>query len=477
MTSSWTPGDAGRYPLRELVGAGLSVPLVHGGEARYANLDYAASAPSLAQVAARVAEVLPWYSSVHRGSGYLSLVSTSLYESARATLHRFLGARTDDVVIFTRNTTDSLNLLAKAVPNGSGPNGSGPNGSAPKGGGPKGGGPKGGEIVYLDIEHHANLLPWQSRDNHCVIAGGTLEETLDRLEATLEKGPVSLVAITGASNVTGEAVPLSSVVQMAHAHGARVAVDGAQLAPHRRIDLSALDADYLALSGHKCYAPFGAGILVGRRDWLDEAPAHLAGGGAIERVTVEHTDWASAPDRHEGGTPNAIGAIALAEASIVLDELLTDGSLAAHEDALRRRLVAGLGSLPGVRQLRIWEDSTDAVGVVAFEVVGHEPGLVATYLASEHGIGVRAGKFCAHPLIDRINAGRSALRASVGIGTVTEDVDRLVDGLKSYLDSAPLKGYSLVDGSYAPDEDDRWAPFPEVDLRDPSRAPVRSLRQ
>jgi selenocysteine lyase/cysteine desulfurase len=457
VTSSWTPGDAGRYPLRELVGAGLLVPLVHGGEARYANLDYAASAPSLAQVAARVAEVLPWYSSVHRGSGYLSLVSTSLYESARATLHRFLGARTDDVVIFTRNTTDSLNLLAEAVPNGSRP--------------------KGREIVYLDIEHHANLLPWQSRDNHCVIAGGTLEETLDRLEAALEKSPVSLVAITGASNVTGEAVPLSSVVQMAHAHGARVAVDGAQLAPHRRIDLSALDADYLALSGHKCYAPFGAGVLVGRRDWLDEAPAHLAGGGAIERVTVEHTDWASAPDRHEGGTPNAIGAIALAEASIVLDELLTDGSLAAHEDALRRRLVAGLGSLPGVRLLRIWEDSTDAVGVVAFEVVGHEPGLVATYLASEHGLGVRAGKFCAHPLIDRINAGRSALRASVGIGTVTEDVDRLVDGLESYLDSAPVKGYSLVDGSYAPDEDDRWAPLPGVDLRDPSRAPVRSLRQ
>ncbi len=227
------------------------MPLVHGGEARYANLDYAATTPSLAQVAGRVAEVLPWYSSVHRGSGYLSLVSTSLYESARRTLHRFLGARPDDVVIFTRNTTDSLNLLAKAVP-------------------------KGGEVVYLDVEHHANLLPWQSGNNYCVTAAGTLEETVARLLRRLEKRPVALVAITGASNVTGERVPLSSVVQVAHAHGARVAVDGAQR--HRRIDLSTLDADYLALSGHKCYAPFGAGLLVGRRDWLDEPPISPAEG-------------------------------------------------------------------------------------------------------------------------------------------------------------------------------------------------------
>ncbi len=180
--------------------------------------------------------------------------------------------------------------------------------------------------------------------------------------------------------------------------------------------------------------------------------------------------------RHEGGTPNAIGAIALAEASLVLDELNTDGSLRGHEDALRGRLVTGLGSLEEVRQLRIWQDSTEAVGVVAFEVVGHDAGLVAAYLANEHAIGVRAGKFCAHPLIERVNGGRSALRASVGIGTTTEEVDRLVDGLKSYLRSAPLDGYSFVDGSYVADRDGRGAPFPEVDLRDPGRAPLSSYR-
>ena len=170
-------------------------------------------------------------------------------------------------------------------------------------------------------------------------------------------------------------------------------MDGAQLAPHRRIDLSASNADYLALSGHKCYAPFGAGVLVGRRDWLDDAPAHLAGGGAIERVTVGHTDWATAPDRHEGGTPNAIGAIALAEASMVLDELIADGSMSAHEEALRHRLEAGLGSLEDVRQLRIWDDSRDAIGVVAFEVERHEAGLVGAYLPASRASGCEPASF------------------------------------------------------------------------------------
>ncbi len=313
----------GRRPLADLVGAGITVPLVQGGEARYVNLDYAASAPSLAQVVARVTEVLPWYASVHRGSGYLSLVSTALYESARATVRQFVGARDDDVVIFTRNTTDGLNLLMRAVPSGT-------------------------EVVYLDIEHHADILPWQRHLNHCVRAGATWAETAPRLEQALEEHPGALLAITGASNVTGELVPLSAVVALAHERGARVAVDAAQLAPHRPIDLSRLGADYLAFSGHKCYAPFGVGVLVGRRDWLDDAPAYLAGGGAVETVTIETTNWARSPERHEGGTPNFVGAVALAEASLVLTELFGSGAVEAQETVLRQRLLAGLEPLEGV---------------------------------------------------------------------------------------------------------------------------------
>ena len=403
--------EVARQPLAELVGAGLEVPLVQGGQARYVNLDYAATTPSLALVTARIAEVLPWYASVHRGSGYLSLVSTSLYESARASVHRFVGARSEDVVVFTRNTTDALNLLVRAVP-------------------------AGGEIVYLDIEHHADLLPWQRHQNRCVRAGTTLAETMARVVRALEERPVALLAITGASNVTGEIVPLAAVVQIAHERGARVAVDAAEPAPHRGIDLAAVGADYAAFSGHKCYAPFGSGVLVGRRDWLDQAPAYLAGGGAIESVTVEDTIWAPSPERHEGGTPNFVGAVALAQACGVLAELVRSGAVESHEATLRQRLVDGLGSLEGVRQLRIWEDSTDAIGIVAFEVRDHEAALVAACLSSEHAVGVRDGSSCAHPLMARISGGRAALRASFGIGTTIDDVDRLVEALSDYLQMA-----------------------------------------
>jgi selenocysteine lyase/cysteine desulfurase len=449
-----TSGDAhsvGSQPLAEVIGAGTVVPLVQGGEARYVNLDYAATAPSLAVVTARVLDVLPWYSSVHRGSGYLSQVSTSLYEASRATVHGFLGARPDDVVVFTRNTTEALNLLATAVPGD-------------------------GEITYLDIEHHANLLPWQRRRSRCIAAGQTIAETLERITQALDDRPAALLAITGASNVTGETLPLATVVQLAHERGTRVAVDAAQLAPHRRIDLATLGADYLALSGHKCYAPFGAGVLVGRRDWLDSAPAHFAGGGAIERVTIAKTEWALAPDRHEGGTPNLIGAVALAEASLTLARLNEDGAIEAHETFLRERLLTGLRSLGTVRPLQVWEDSTDAVGIVAFDVVGHEAGLVAACLGSEQAIGVREGKFCAHPLIERINAGRNAVRASFGIGTTTDDVDRLVDALRSYLRFGPAHNYSLGDKWYTPDNDRRPFPFPDMNFVGPYPTPAETLR-
>lgn len=432
-------------PLAELIGAGIMVPLVQGGEIPYVNLDYAASAPSLARVAARVAEVLPWYSSVHRGSGYLSLVSTSLYESARATIHRFVGAGADDTVVFTRNTTDALNLLARSVPGE-------------------------GEVLFLDVEHHADLLPWQRRPYRCVLVGATLEATIDRLAAALEERPTALVAITGASNVTGEIVPIERVIELAHDRGARVVVDAAQLAPHRRIDLAAAGADYVAFSGHKCYAPYGAGVLAGRRDWLDAAPAYLAGGGAVERVAIDHTTWTTAPQRHEGGTPNLLGAVAMAEASLVLAPMF-GGELERHEAALRERLVDGLDALDGVRQLRIWSDSEDSIGVVAFDVTEHEAGLVAAYLACEHGIGVRDGRFCAHPLLDRLNGGKGALRASFGLGSSLGDVDRLIDALDAFLRRGSPRSYVMRDGAYAPAEDRRPVPFAEVDLASPMLAP------
>jgi selenocysteine lyase/cysteine desulfurase len=422
---------AATAPLLPVIGTDTRVPLVDGREVRYVDLDGAASSRALETVAAAVADALPRYASVHRGAGYLSQLSTAAYEDARATVARFVGARDGDVAVLTRHTTDSLNLLAGCVPEGE-------------------------AVLVLDVEHHADLLPWQRRRGPVTVlpAAATVADTLRLIGAELAAAPYALVAVTGASNVTGEALPVEEVVQLAHAAGARVVVDGAQLLPHRRFSLAGTGADYVALSGHKLYAPFGTGALVGRRDWLDAAPAYLAGGGAVADVTVEETRWAAAPHRHEGGSPNVLGAVALAAACDALAGL-PDGALEEHERALRARLVAGLAELPGVRVLRIWGDSGEPTGVVSFTVEGADPGLVAAYLSAEHGIGVRDGRFCAHPLLARLGVPAGALRASVGVGSTAADVDRLLAGLEEYLTAGPGVDYTQVAGRWQPVDDPR----------------------
>jgi len=276
--------------LPAVLGAGLPVPVVDGTTVPHANLDLAASAPALQYVADRVAALLPYHASVHRGAGYASQVCTAALEAARRTVGRFVGARADDVVVFTRNTTDALNLLAGAVP---------------------------GSVLCLDVEHHANLLAWRGGSHRILRAAATVDATLTDLRDALADTPTALVAVTGASNVTGEVLPLAEIARIAHEAGARIVVDAAQLAPHRRVDIESAGIDYVALSGHKLYAPFGSGALVGRRDWLDVATPYLAGGGAVQRVTAAGTgtaaevSWAPAPHRHEAGTPNVPGAVAL----------------------------------------------------------------------------------------------------------------------------------------------------------------------
>ncbi len=308
-------------PLRAVSGADLEVPLVDGSTRRYVNLDYAASAPALTEVLDELGRVLPYYASVHRGAGYASAVSTTAYERARQTIAELTGATAEHQVIFARNTTDALNLLAQAVPAGV-------------------------EVVCLDIEHHANLLPWLRIGATVLTARPTFAETLELLATELARPEVGLLAVTGASNVTGELLPLERIAALCAEAGVRLAVDGAQLVPHRDVDLAALGIDYLAFSGHKTYAPFGAGVLVGRSDWLDAAPAYLAGGGAVRRVETERTDWTTGPARHEGGTPNVLGAVTLAAACRALSGL---GRLRRdrHERALLTRLQDGSGPGPG----------------------------------------------------------------------------------------------------------------------------------
>lgn len=425
---SFDPSTPTVTPLAKVVGADLLVPLLGGGEARYVNLDYAASAPALVEVLDFVNTVIPFYASVHRGAGYTSQVSTSLYENARTSVRRFVGGRSDDSVIFTRNTTDSLNLLAGCVP-------------------------ATGEVLYLDLEHHANLLPWQRLPHRSLTAAVTLAETLERVRAELSTGGISLLAVTGASNVTGELLPISELADLAHTHGARIVVDAAQLAPHRRIDISRDGVDYLAFSGHKLYAPFGAGVLVGRPDWLDAGTPYLPGGGAVRRVKVDSVSWAAGPARHEGGSPNLVGAAALAQAAEVLASLDLD-AWQTHEQALRSALISGLATLPGVTVHQLFQDSIDPIGVVNFSVAGYDAGLVAAYLSAEHGVGIRDGRFCAHPLLQRLGLPSGSLRASVGLGSQHADVERLLGGLRSLLSDGLTADYVV--------DEERWVPAAET---------------
>ncbi|MDO3703844.1 aminotransferase class V-fold PLP-dependent enzyme [Micromonospora sp. C28SCA-DRY-2] len=386
------------------------------------NLDYAATAPCARAAADAVAELLPWYASVHRGAGALSRRCTLAYERARQTVGDFFGARADDHVVFTRNTTDALNLLARALPAGT-------------------------TVVTFAGEHHANLLPWPRGSVRLPVPAspGEAVRALDAALAELRRdgspGVPVLVAVTGASNVTGERWPVAELARVARRHHARIAVDVAQLAPHAPVDLLALDVDYLAVSGHKLYAPFGAGALIGRGDWLDAAPPYLAGGGATSHVGAATHDvrWATGPARHEGGTPNLLGAVALAAVCAALDGA-DRAALHDQEQELLARLRDGIAALPHVVELRTFGPDAPRVGIVSFVVAGRDSSAVAAELAREHRIGVRDGLFCAHPLARRLlteaanRSGRrdlppTALRASIGLGSTAEQVETLLAAL------------------------------------------------
>ena len=433
-----------------MVGADLEVPLVGGGSARYVNLDYAASTPALAAVWEGVQALLPWYSSVHRGAGFRSQVATAAYEGARDAVRAFLSARPEDAVIFTRNTTDAINLLARCLAPGT-------------------------AVVTTLMEHHANLLPWrrlhQTRQLPVPIGHDRLLDDVRGALRSLPAGRAALLAVTGASNVTGEVWPIADLASLAHEHGTRIVVDAAQLAPHRAVDMTGWDLDWVALSGHKLYAPFGAGALVGRPDWLATADGYLAGGGAVAQVSAESVVWTGLPDRHEGGSPNVVGAYALGVASTSLREMSMNAI--SHEEArLTEELWLQLARVPGLVRYRTWPGEVDRLGIAAFNLPGRSPSEVAAVLSAEHGIGVRSGSFCAHPLLAHLAAEHGsggsrgcgpdapgAVRASLGLGTTLEDIARLGQALRDITRRGARWTYRAApDGTAIPVPDDRPLP-------------------
>ena len=443
--------------LAALVGAHALVPCVDGSERPYRDLDCAASTPALETVAARVEEFLPWYSSVHRGAGYKSRRATAAYEEARESAHRFARrpAGADDVVVLVRNTTEAINHLAYRL--GLGP---------------------ADVVVTTVVEHHANLLPWARVATRRWVECGT-DGTfgVDDVVRVLDDGPrPALLAVTGASNVTGWLPPVDEICAAAHERGVRVLADAAQLAPHRPLPSG---PDFVAFSGHKLYAPFGAGALIGPRGTFEDGDPFLAGGGAVDLVDLDEVIWTEPPEREEAGSPNVVGAVAFGTAMDELERLGWD-AVRAHEAALCTRLHQGLRSIPGVRVLGpAWDDPAgggDRLAVAAFTVDGMHHALVAARLSAEFGVGVRHGCFCAHPYLIRLlgvgNAGLAearaavrrgdrsgmpgAVRASCGLGTSSEDVDALLDALRALASGAPAPVTYVQDrvtGDYWPEGD------------------------
>jgi len=423
------------------VGSDLLVPLADGRVTDYANFDHGASAPCLESVRAAVEAALPSYASVHRGNGYASRITTQWYERARAEVHAFVGARADDQVIFTRQTTDALNLLARAVPADA-------------------------TVIVFESEHHAALLPWPAERTIRLSAPSSVNQAVSAVADALRIAPEGprLVVVTGASNVTGEIFPIAEIAAVAKAHGARVCLDAAQLAPHRVVNIDELDVDWVALSGHKLYAPYGAGALIGRADWLNAADPYLYGGGATAAVTTDDTVWNQGPSRHEGGSPNVIGAIALAAACAAITKHRE--AIEQHERSLLARLRTGLAQLPGVTTYSIFGAEADRVGTVCFTVDGINSTLVSAALAAEYGIGVRDGKFCAHPLVGHLLADSpehgTAVRASLGLATTREHVDRLVNAVRTLATNGLTSKYEESAHGCQPVNDPRDLEAPRI---------------
>jgi cysteine desulfurase/selenocysteine lyase len=382
---------------------------VHGLPVAY--LDSGASAQRvLASIQAVDRYERAHHSNVHRGSHTLSAEATAAYEGARATVADHIGASDRREVVFVRNATEAINLVARAW------------GDANVGAGDR--------IVLTEMEHHSNIVPWQQLAERTgaelgwapVDDDGLLD--MAALAAALEREP-KIVAVTHVSNVLGTETPLAEICRLAHEAGALVLADGAQAAPKLPLDLAALGVDFYALTGHKLYAPTGIGALWGRLDLLREMPPFLGGGSMIRKVTKNGTTYADPPARFEAGTPAIAQAIGMASALRWLDGLGMEAVLA-HERQIADYALERLGEVPGLRVFGP-PRGPERVGPVSFELDGVHAHDVSEIL-DRHGIAVRAGHHCAQPLMDKLGVAATA-RGSFGVYTTREEIDRLVDGL------------------------------------------------
>lgn len=441
-----------------LVGYDTVVPTLHG-PMTYINFDNAASTPTFDNIADSVKSFLRWYSNVHRGTGFKSQLASWAFETSRDIVADFVGADLKKhVVIFTKNSTEAINKLAQRLTFNP------------------------GDVVLTTLmEHHSNELPWRRVANVEHIGlnpDGTISKDDFMAKLKTYQGRVKLIAITGASNVTGYINDIDFFASEAHKANARIMVDAAQLAPHRPLDMKANDPncyiDYCVFSAHKMYAPFGVGVLIGDRETFELGDPDTVGGGVVDIVTLEEAYWTELPEKEEAGTPDIIGVVALAKIIRMFESIGWD-KIIQHESELTAYALTELKKIPAVKLFGDTDPANAAnrLGVISLNVADLPHALVASILSYEGAIGVRSGCFCAHTYVkclldvsdndsklleqailqrDRSNI-PGTIRMSFGMYNTKEEIDRFLEMIKKIANGDYYNNYKLniEKGEYTPD--------------------------
>lgn len=412
-----------------VVGVDDKIPLHGGGAAVPINFDNAATTPPFVDTLNEIINFAPVYSSVHRGAGYKSRISTELYERSRIAVADFVKADLEhDVVIYVKNTTEAINKLSYRLYDG-----------------------RKSVVLSTGMEHHSNDLPWRKYHVDYIETDSDGRLDLDDLVKKLRKykRSVKLVAVTGASNVTGYVNPIHEIAETAHRFNAKILVDGAQLVPHAEIDMKPCDSprhiDYLAFSGHKMYAPFGAGVLIGPKMTFKKGDPEYTGGGTVRTVTLKKVIWDDPPNKDEAGTPNVMGVLSL-QAAIQTLSRIGMRNIADYELELWKYAVEGLRDIPGLHLYCDTDPGKPRIGIIPFNLDGMHHSLVADILSREAGIAVRNGCFCAQPYVHRLlktptgetetrrrdyrSSGPGMVRVSFGLYNDRDEIDVLIETLR-----------------------------------------------
>ncbi|GLC30017.1 aminotransferase class V-fold PLP-dependent enzyme [Clostridium omnivorum] len=414
-----------------VIGTDTKIPLSNGKLVPVVNFDNAATTPPFKSVMEELNSFAPWYSSIHRGKGLKSQISSEFYDNARKIIMSFVGANLEsDTAIFVKNTTEAINKLSFRLCTNN----------------------KRCVILSTNMEHHSNDLPWRDKyrvDYIATNASGKL--SLSDLENKLKKydGFVKLVTVSGASNVTGYINPIYKVAELAHKYNAKILVDGAQLVPHVPVNMNPENyshhIDYLAFSAHKMYAPFGIGVLIGPKETFKSGPPDYSGGGTVQIVTHQFVSWNDPPDKEEAGSPNLMGVVALA-ASIATLTNVGMGKIDKYEKQLTRYTLNRLRDIDGVEIYGDSIDCSEKVGIIPFNIDGFHHNTIAEILSYEAAIAVRTGCFCAQPYVQNLlNISEEAMksyianpksprpgmvRVSFGLYNTLQEIDILLHMLK-----------------------------------------------